>query len=316
MSPEEHPRGRPSPPGYPDEGLDLFGPPREPRPRQNQYPPQSLYPPKDQYPSSNQYPSSDQYPPQDRYAPQDQYSQQDGYPQPDRYSRPDQYDPDDYDYQSGDPGRGRGKVIGVLVGLGLIGLLVGVGAAKLLGNNGADQTLVTSASASTAASAPVASATDAPAATAEASPTPSATSAPNYRSIPEDATSEKGLDFGFLTKVTQKNGAVSLRFDRAYFYTGAEATKHNKGVPPDDDYLIENANPELRTFALDPNASIIAANRIANQADGAGREALTVGEFVTNSQAALAADGKLPIWVRHTNGLTGPVTALAEQYLP
>jgi hypothetical protein len=212
--------------------------------------------------------------------------------------------------------RGRGKLIGIFVGLGLLGLVIGLGAAKLLSDDGNDPTLSSALPSATAAQSPAPVASNDPDSTDAPSPTPSASGGPNYRSIPEDATTEKGLDFGFVTKVSQKNGVVSLRFDRAYFYTGDEATKRNKGVPPEDDYLIQNSNPELRSFTIDPQSSIIAANRIANQADGVGREALTLDEFVTNTQAALKDGGKLPIWVRHTNGLTGPITALAEQYLP
>jgi hypothetical protein len=288
MSPDEHARGRSDPPGYPDEGLDLFGVRREPR----QYPPsQPEYPP-----SQGQYPPS-----------QDPYSGQD------RYER---YEPDDYGQYPDQP-RGRGRLIGIFAGLGIVGLVIGVIAAKLMGAGGGNEALVTPLPSATAAQTPAAAATDdAQNAGDDATPTPSATKAPNYRSIPEDATTEKGLDFGFLTKISQKDGVVSVRFDRAYFYTGAEATKRNKGVPPDDDYLIENSNPDLRTFQIDPEASIIATNRIANKTDGVGPHALTLNEFVTNTQTALSDGSKLPIWVRHTNGLAGPITALAEQYLP
>jgi hypothetical protein len=44
---------------------------------------------------------------------------------------------------------------------------------------------------------------------------------------------------------------------------------------------------------------------------------LTLDEFVANSTRVLTGSTTdLPVWLRHTDGLSGPVTSLAEQYLP
>jgi hypothetical protein len=288
MSPDEYPRGQPNPPQYPEQSPDLFqggfGAPREQYPRQD-----------GQYRGQDEpYRGQDeQYPAQDEYG-----------------ALPyDDYDP----YQSDPPNSGRGRMVALFVGLSVIGLLIGIGAAKLLGGKDGTLPLTQPPTATAAAAQP----TDKPTKNSDhkPTPTPSATKAANYRSIPQDPTSEKGLDFGFMTKVGDKDGTVTLRFDRATFYSGAAATKHNKGVPPDDDYLIVNTNKALRSFEVDPQASIVASTRLANEPGGQSGEALTLSEFVTNAQTALD-DSKVPIWVRHTNGLTGPITALAEQYLP
>jgi hypothetical protein len=138
----------------------------------------------------------------------------------------------------------------------------------------------------------------------------------NYHAIAEDATKEKGLDFGFLTKVTEKDGTVSIRFDRASFYTGAEAIKHNHGEAPNDDYFIENTNTALRSFALSAKASIQAENALRTDPSGVGREKLTIKQFVHNANAISDLNEGVPIWVRHAGGPNGPVTALAEQFLP
>ena len=117
--------------------------------------------------------------------------------------------------------------------------------------------------------------------------------------------------------MVSKNGVVTLRFDRAAFYTGDEAKKHNHGKVPDNDYLIENTNPAQRSFDLDPGASIIAADRLRNESGPDGRQTLTVAEFIQNStQVLTGSTTDLPVWLRHTDGLSGPVTALSEQYLP
>jgi hypothetical protein len=271
----------------------------------------------DEYPRGQ--PNPPQYPEQSPDLFQGGFGAQRGqYPRQDeQYPAQDEYGAlpyDDYDpYQSDPPNSGRGRMVALFVGLSVIGLLIGIGAAKLLGGDDGTAPVTQPPTATAAAAEP----TDEPTKDSDdkATPTPNATKAANYRSIPQDPSSEKGLDFGYLTKVNEKDGTVTLRFDRATFYSGAAATKHNKGVPPDDDYLIVNTNKALRSFPVDPKASIVASTRLANEPGGESGEALTLSEFVTNSQTALN-DSKVPIWVRHTNGLTGPITALAEQYLP
>jgi hypothetical protein len=139
----------------------------------------------------------------------------------------------------------------------------------------------------------------------------------NYHPIPENALSEKGLDFGFLTAVTEKDdGLVLLTFDRANFYTGAEAARHNGGQEPPDDYLIVDDNTKLRTFTLDPKASVQAENVLRNDTSQVGREKLTVRQLARNYQR-MPNPGQAPgVWLRHSGGPDGQVTALAEQFTP
>jgi septal ring-binding cell division protein DamX len=272
---------------------------------------------------------SQQYPPGQRY-PRNQPNRPFAAPQQHDFNRQHQQQ---YPYQGPEPGAGeppnapqRSTLIVIFAGLGVAALLVGAGAAQVFGNSGgASQASLRAAATPTtgsivqqsvaASTDPADDATSAPATTAAT--TAAATRPPNYRPIGANPAAEKDLDFGFLTKVTNTAGQVSLRFDRANFYTGEAAKQHNKGVVPDDDYLIENTNPTLRTFALDPSASIIAANRLLSDPTDAGPQNLTADELVDNSQTALAGSTTgVPVWLRHTDGLTGPVTALSEQYLP
>jgi hypothetical protein len=134
----------------------------------------------------------------------------------------------------------------------------------------------------------------------------------DYTPLGDDLTSS-GLDFAILTKVTSRNGRVTLTIDRASYYSGPEAVAHNNGEPPANDYVIVNNNPTLRTFVLDPQASLQAEQALRNNPDETGRETLTRSQFVRNS--ARVASPPL-VWLRHTDGLSGPVTALAEQFVP
>jgi hypothetical protein len=216
-----------------------------------------------------------------------------------------------------DPGPKRGRLVAIFGGLAVLGLAIGVAAAQIVAAGRDNSKLLGATSVASAPGEPLTASEEPADPETTAEPTPTATPEPNYRSIPENPLTQPGLDFGFLTKVTRTDGTVTLRFDRASFYTGAEAARRNQGMVPDNDYLIENTNPALRSFELDPKASIIAANRLRNQADQVSREALTLNEFVTNAGKALdTGPAQLPVWLRHTDGLTGPVTALAEQFLP
>jgi len=220
-----------------------------------------------------------------------------------------------------DPGAGpdssRGRLVAIFGGLAVLGLLIGVGVAQLAGSGSGDGAALNGATPTSPTDSASEQAEDESTATPSATATDTDTGTPNYSPIPENVSSEPGLDFGFLTRVVRNDGTVILRFDRASFYTGDEAKRRNKGKAPENDYLIENTNPAQRSFELDPKASIIAENRLRNEAGQFGRQKLTLDEFIKNSGRELTGSTTdLPVWLRHTDGLTGPVTALAEQFLP
>jgi hypothetical protein len=116
---------------------------------------------------------------------------------------------------------------------------------------------------------------------------------PDYRPIrPNPGLTEKGLDFGTLTKVTSENGVVTL---------------HVRGF---------RIATEESTFILDPQASLQGEDGLRNNpSPRVTRQTLTQAEFVRNA-ARLATEQRSPmVWLRH-GGPDGHVTALAEQYVP
>jgi hypothetical protein len=214
-------------------------------------------------------------------------------------------------------GPDRRQLIAIFGGLAALGLVLGAGTAVLTG--GDDTAALNGAATETSPGVVPVGSSDDPSASAgpTQTATPTATRKPDYRPIPENAAADTNLDFGFLNRVVSRNGTVTLRFDRATFFTGDAAKQRNGGQTPDNDYLIENINPAQRSFSLDPKASIIVVNRLRTDPEQVGRETLTLDQFVKNANRVLTGSiTDLPVWLRHTDGLTGPVTALAEQFLP
>ena len=150
-----------------------------------------------------------------------------------------------------------------------------------------------------------------------------ATCARDYSPVPENWSTEKGgLEIGHLTKVISSNGVVKVRIDRVSFYRGPEAVELNGGEPPLDDYLLTDTDARQRTYVLDPKASLQAEyllrNDLGSDDEEVGRQTLTRTQFVRNALALQGDDDPVAplVWLRHTDGFGGPVTAIAEQYTP
>ena len=222
--------------------------------------------------------------------------------------------PDHQPVGSVGPVPSRGRLAVIFSGLAVFGLLLGVGAAQLSGSND-DADLVGAVQSKS----PGNSAEPTDESTADETPSADAdgTGPADYHPIPADPSTEPDLDFGFLTRVVDADGQVTLRLDRATIYTGEAAKAHNKGKEPDSEYVIENTNTTQREFTLDPQASITAVNRLRTQTGQVGAEILTVAQFIQNAQRELTASTvDLAVWLRHTDGLAGRVTAIAELYQP
>jgi hypothetical protein len=158
--------------------------------------------------------------------------------------------------------------------------------------------------------------------------TTTAAAAADYSPIPVNPASSKaakGLDFGTLTKVTTAGGVVTLHVDRAHFYVGAEAKAHNKGKAPLDDFLFQDTDGNKQyTFTLDPKASIQAEGNLQDNLENTQeRVNLTPAKLIKNMTKLNAQNAKsdpdavIPVyvWLRHTAGSDGPVTALADQFV-
>jgi hypothetical protein len=143
--------------------------------------------------------------------------------------------------------------------------------------------------------------------------------AADYSPIPENWSTEKGgLDIGRLVAVTSADGVVKVRIDRVSFYRGAEAVALNHGQEPMGGYLETDTDSRERTFTLDPKASIQAESMLRNNPDaGVGPEKLTREQLVHNVNRADDESGVgALVWLRHTDGMSGPITALGEQHVP
>jgi hypothetical protein len=149
----------------------------------------------------------------------------------------------------------------------------------------------------------------------------------DYRAIPaipaNPAASGKaaGLDFGTLTKVTIKDGNILLHVDRSMFYMGADVKQHPGNFAQDVGYSIEDTDGEGKEFIfpLDPTAPIQAQYSLKNDFNAIDRpstQELTVDQFVSNAERAQADGEQVFVWLRHSNGPEGPVTAVTEQATP
>lgn len=157
---------------------------------------------------------------------------------------------------------------------------------------------------------------------------PPTTAPPDYSPIPVNpAASGKsaGLDFGVLTKVTTAGGVVTLHVNRAHFYMGAEAKAQNHGEIPLDGWVSKDTDGKKEfTFILDPKASIQAEGSLQTDQEGTDqRVTLTRAQFLRNIDQLTVhyqknfTDPVPPyVWLRHTGGPDGPVTALADQFTP
>jgi hypothetical protein len=157
------------------------------------------------------------------------------------------------------------------------------------------------------------------------------TTPPDYSSVPEspyDLTpaQQEDLDFGILKSITTANGVVTLHVDRTHFYEGAAAVAHGAGES--EDWVTEDTDGEgkILDFTLDPKASLLAEAALRpdhSPVNANARVKLTQAQLVASmkyldDQAKDDPDAAeiVYVWMRHTNGPNGPVTALVDQFTP
>jgi hypothetical protein len=226
--------------------------------------------------------------------------------------------------QGSPPPSGRGRRVWLAALLTVVLLAAGAaGAYALLGRDDGTPAATSPTTAPSASATSGGEATSEPSETASESAEPSETTEPSEsaalagKPIPDEPWTDPSLDFGFLTKVTRSGDTIRLTFNRATFLTGAEATEKNGGTPPDNDYLIEDTNKKLRTFDLVANAPLEGSAQLGGTRTAEGTE-ITEDELVA-AMRNLAGNnpGGVPVWLRHKGGgKDGPVTALAEQFVP
>ncbi len=129
---------------------------------------------------------------------------------------------------------------------------------------------------------------------------------------------DSSLDFGIVKEIRSNGGTVTVTVDRAQFLTGPQAVAYIAKHPNyrDAEYVIVNTNKKLRTFPLAPDAEIYGVLMLTDQQTLGKPVQLAPAELVTRAQGILAQKGQLLVWLRHQNGLEGPITYLAEQFVP
>lgn len=149
--------------------------------------------------------------------------------------------------------RRRNRTVAIISVVGLLAFGGGFVLANATGGN--DQATVASPSTSpTTATSPTPSVEPSASASVSPSVSPSPTSSPGL-DLPG------GRSFGVISGVDAVTGGGStLRFDLAYFYTGAEAdaqaAAHGDETPVPDGYYIVNDNPKLRDVPISPSVKV------------------------------------------------------------
>ena len=118
-------------------------------------------------------------------------------------------------------------------------------------------------------------------------------------------------DFGYLHTVVTTGGVTKLTFDRAILLTGAAAASYAKAhkTEIDDDYIIQNDNPLIRTWTVSPTAVVTGSIQLS------GKVADTPSTIAA-LQAWIAAHGKNYLPVNLYYDKADAVTKIAEVYFP
>jgi hypothetical protein len=149
---------------------------------------------------------------------------------------------------------------------------------------------------------------------------PSGSSQPSASQTPEPSGSESpvlkdGHHFVYVKKVLLlPDGSRRVRFDLAYFYTGARAASEaaERGGEVVDDYFIVNDNPRLRTLPLADDVEV---------------------EYVPESNCCELQPGNIDAWIEAVAATNptdyagtnvpwwftveaGEITRIEQQYLP
>ena len=133
----------------------------------------------------------------------------------------------------------------------------------------------------------------------------------------EQPWTRKGMDFGILKGVSRDGDKVSLSFDRAAFLVGKDAEAYFKKHPNQEpqDYALVNTNSKVRRFELVADAEVYGTYLLGDQQQ-VHEQQLSVDDLVAKFQALPNKQDGLLVWLRHRDGDDGPVTYLAEQFIP
>ena len=159
-----------------------------------------------------------------------------------------------------------------------------------------------------------------PSSSSTPTPEPSQSSEPSSSETPEPSASqspvlEDGRHFVYVeTAIRRANGTARVRFDLAYFYTGAKAASaaaaHGDEVT--DGYYIVNDNPRLRTLPLADEVEVeyVPVDNCCELQPG-NVDAWLEAVLATNQTDYAGTD--VPWWITVEGG---EITRIEEQYLP
>lgn len=196
--------------------------------------------------------------------------------------------------------------VAVLVAVALLAALLTV-LLRPAGNGGGQPT----ATPGPAATPPAVTAGPTAAAPAPAKPAPAAPSTPT-RPAHDGVLQETG----YLTAAHIRDGQLTITVDRVIFLTGDEATQANGGVPPDNDHLIINDNPKLRTYVVAPDAALVGVTVLGGDDSATSAEPITAQELVDRTRQELDLGGFPLVDVSHRSATDATVTAVHERYVP
>jgi hypothetical protein len=130
-----------------------------------------------------------------------------------------------------------------------------------------------------------------------------------------------GSDFGVVTEVQLRGEGMVITFNRQQFLFGgsdneAFDTWVAENGQPDNDYVILDENPRLRTFPVAPDASFSLVDTSGE--DGISARTATAEEFAAAVEDARAGGQEgLQVWLFHdSDDLSAPVTEIQQQFLP
>lgn len=151
-------------------------------------------------------------------------------------------------------------------------------------------------------------------------PLPSGSAEPSSSETPEPSGSKSpilddGRHFVYVkTAFRQANGTTRVRFDLAYFYTGARAASEaaERGGEVTDGFYIVNDNPRLRTLPLadDVEVEYVPVDNCCELQPG-NVDAWLEAVLATNPTDY--AGTEVPWWFTVEGGA---ITRIEEQYLP
>ena len=210
--------------------------------------------------------------------------------------------------------RRRGVVIAGGVAAAVAATLVGYALGGGFGGGGSGATAGPSTSTTPTGTSAAPSASTHTPATSTSKP-PSTTPSPTQSGYVQNPTAAAGYDFGLVHKVRKVGGHYVITVDRAVWLTGTAATKYYDAHPTMErlDYAVSNANPLLRDFAIAGGAELYGSQLLG---PGNGLQTASITPAQLSTRVAALPVGTVLVWLRHVGGTNGPVTYLAEQYVP